>query len=107
MKAKYVLIMGAMLSFFVMSSVVEVTMANEVGKVNINTAAVEQLLELNGIGQTKAEAIVKYREEHGDFSAIDELVNVSGIGDVTLKVLSDAITVRDEDGEREEGVAEE
>lgn len=50
-------------------------------KVNINTATAEQLAEvLNGIGQSKAEAIVEYRNKNGAFEHIDELVNVKGIG---------------------------
>ncbi len=49
--------------------------------VDINTASVEQLADtLHGVGAAKAEAIVAYREEHGPFSHIDELVNVRGIG---------------------------
>jgi len=53
----------------------------ETAKVNINTASAEQLAEvLNGIGQSKAEAIVEYRNKNGAFEHIDELVNVKGIG---------------------------
>ncbi|OED40633.1 hypothetical protein AB833_11210 [Chromatiales bacterium (ex Bugula neritina AB1)] len=49
--------------------------------VNINTANALVLAEgLNGIGSAKAQAIVEYREQHGDFVSADELINVSGIG---------------------------
>lgn len=49
--------------------------------VNINTASAEEISEnLKGIGQSKAEAIVAYREAHGAFDHVDELVNVKGIG---------------------------
>lgn len=49
--------------------------------VNINTASAEEISEaLKGVGQSKAEAIVAYREAHGAFRHIDELVNVKGIG---------------------------
>lgn len=52
-----------------------------VSPVNINTANAEQISEaLKGIGQTKAEAIVAYRDTHGAFKHVDELVNVKGIG---------------------------
>ncbi len=51
------------------------------GPVNINTADAETLSEeLTGIGMSKAEAIVKYREQHGDFDVPEELLKVKGIG---------------------------
>ncbi|MDR6963599.1 ComEA family DNA-binding protein [Shewanella putrefaciens] len=52
----------------------------EVLTVNINTASVEELQELKGIGVAKAQAIVDYRTQNGKFNAIDDLANVSGIG---------------------------
>ena len=49
--------------------------------VNINTASAEQIAEnLNGIGLSKAELIVQYRQTHGAFTHVDELVNVKGVG---------------------------
>ena len=60
-----------------------VVFADEV--VNINTATVEQLADaLNGVGESKARAIVEYRESNGPFQHIDELVNVRGIGIATV-----------------------
>ena len=54
-------------------------------QVNINTADVETLSsELSGIGQSKAEAIVAYREQHGPYKQIEDLVNVKGIGMATI-----------------------
>lgn len=53
-------------------------------KININTATKEQLMTLTGIGEIKANSIISYREEHNGFKAIDELKNVSGIGEKTL-----------------------
>lgn len=53
-------------------------------KININTATKEQLMTLTGIGEVKANSIIAYREEHNGFKAIDELKNVSGIGEKTL-----------------------
>ena len=61
--------------------------------VNINTASVHQLQRINGIGETKARAIVEYREAHGGFKNADELVNVSGIGEKTLDGIRDRIIV--------------
>lgn len=56
------------------------TAVPDVLTVNINTASVEQLQELKGIGVAKAQAIVDYRTQNGKFNAIDDLANVSGIG---------------------------
>lgn len=61
--------------------------------VNINTASVHHLQRINGIGETKARAIVEYREAHGGFRSVDELVNVSGIGGQTLDAVRDQLTV--------------
>ena len=62
-------------------------------KVNINTATAEELETLSGIGPAKAQAIVAYRETNGPFSSVNDLVNVSGIGEKTLAKIIDDITV--------------
>jgi competence protein ComEA len=64
------------------------------GKVNINTASVEELQTLPGIGPTKASDIVKYRQENGLFSRVEDLLLVPGIGPKTLEDLREFITVR-------------
>lgn len=55
------------------------------GKVNINTATVSELETLPGIGPAKAQAIIEYRTQFGPFSSVEELINVSGIGEKTLE----------------------
>ncbi len=66
----------------------------ETGPIDINTASAEQLAEaLNGVGEARAEAIVSYREENGDFEHVDELVNVRGIGLQTVDRNRDSITL--------------
>ncbi len=64
------------------------------GKVNINRATAEELETLHGIGPAKAKAIIDYREKHGPFKAIDEIKNVSGIGEKTFEKLQDSITIK-------------
>ena len=69
------------------------TYSNVSKKVSINTASLSELQTLTGIGETKANAIIKYREEHGPFSKIEDLMNVSGIGDATFAKIKDNITI--------------
>ncbi len=69
-------------------------------KLNINTATVEELKELPKIGDKTANAIVKYREEHGEFKSVDELLNVKGIGKKKLELLRPLVTVDKKDGSK-------
>ncbi|KHE93611.1 MAG: ComEA family DNA-binding protein [Candidatus Scalindua rubra] len=62
-------------------------------KVNINTATAEELMSLKNIGKKKAESIVKYREEFGSFTTIEELKNVKGVGDKIFNKIRDQIVV--------------
>lgn len=68
--------------------------SQEAGKININTATSDELQNLPGIGPSKAEAIIAYREDSGLFQTIDDLKLVTGIGDKTLEKLQDFITVK-------------
>lgn len=52
--------------------------------ININTANVEELTKLKGIGVKKAEAIIAWRNENGNFKTVDQLLDVKGIGEATL-----------------------
>ncbi len=67
--------------------------ASASGAVNINTADVSGLTTISGIGKTRAEAIIAYREEHGAFLSVEDIRNVSGIGDATYEKIKDRITV--------------
>jgi competence protein ComEA len=61
--------------------------------VNINSATQAQLEELPGVGPVTAEAILQWRTDHGPFTAVDELLEVSGIGDATLAEIAPFVTL--------------
>ena len=63
------------------------------GLVDLNTADAEELMTLPGIGETRAKAIVAYREEHGPFTYVEDLIQVPGIGEGILEGLMDHVTV--------------
>ena len=63
------------------------------GKININHADINTLCELNGIGESKALAIIAYRETNGNFKSINDIMNVSGIGSSIFEKIKDDITV--------------
>ena len=62
-------------------------------KININTAGKDELMELTGIGEAKAESILKYREEHGSFQSIEELMQIEGIKEGVFNKIKDDITI--------------
>ena len=66
---------------------------DNISLININTDNQEQLMTLPGIGESKAAAIITYREENGRFSSKEDIKNVSGIGEATYANLKDLITV--------------
>ena len=65
---------------------------NQSNKININTATIEELMTLSGIGESKAKSIIKYREEN-PFKTIEDLKNVTGIGDNLFAQIKENITV--------------
>lgn len=64
-----------------------------VGKINLNTATYDDLVQLPGIGNVLAERILEYRKTHGNFTVIDELLNISGIGTAKFDKIKDYISV--------------
>jgi len=62
-------------------------------KVNLNTAGKEELMTLKGIGESKAEDIIRYRETYGPFERIEDIMNISGIKDAAFQKIKDSITV--------------
>lgn len=69
----------------------EVTATQEIHVVDINKAGIETLTLLKGIGVKRASAIVAYRELHGEFNSVDDLLNVKGIGAQMLQHNKDRI----------------
>lgn len=70
-----------------------VTKGTENIKININTAGKEELMTLTGIGEAKADDILKYREEHGSFGSIEELMQINGIKEGVFNKIKDDITI--------------
>ncbi|WP_338199187.1 helix-hairpin-helix domain-containing protein [Lactobacillus rizhaonensis] len=66
---------------------------NVSNKVNINTANVSQLQQLNGIGEKKAQQIIAYRQKSGEFKSLEDLMQVSGIGEKTFAALKDQLEI--------------
>lgn len=62
-------------------------------QVSINTGTLQELQTLTGVGESKAKAIIKYREENGLFNALEDIMNVSGIGNALFEKIKDSITL--------------
>ncbi|MBN2645897.1 MAG: helix-hairpin-helix domain-containing protein [Desulfuromonadaceae bacterium] len=61
--------------------------------ININTATAEQLQQVQGIGPSTAEKIVAYRQQHGAFTSLDQLVEIKGIGEKSLAKISGQLSL--------------
>lgn len=72
---------------------INIDLKEDNGKININTASKEELTTLPGVGESKAEAIIKYREDNGNYEKIEDIKNVSGIGESAFEKIKDNITV--------------
>ncbi|MBO0468506.1 helix-hairpin-helix domain-containing protein [Enterococcus plantarum] len=70
----------------------EESQSKDVNKINLNQASEAELQTLPGVGQKKAQEIIRYREENGGFKTIEEIKNISGFGEKTFEKLKDAIT---------------
>ena len=77
---------------FASASFIPVAVATD-GKININSATVEELTQLQKVGPKTAERIVAYRDTNGPFETVDDLMNVKGIGEKILALNKDRLTV--------------
>ena len=71
----------------------EQTLSRPTAPVNINTADIAELAGLPGIGEVLARRIVDYRNAHGSFTAVEQLTNVEGIGEGKLEAILEQITI--------------
>ena len=76
------------------SVVGEAAAGNKDGLININTADESVLSSIDGIGAGKAAAIVRYRQENGNFQSVQDIMKVSGIKEGTYEKIKDKITVK-------------
>lgn len=67
--------------------------SDETAKININTATKDELMNLSGIGESKADAIINYRKENGNFKKIEDIKNVDGIGDAVYEKINNNISI--------------
>jgi competence protein ComEA len=78
---------------FILGFCANVPAADDNGKININTATVEELAQLKGVGEKTAEKIIQFREEHGLFKNVADLEQVKGIGPKILADNLDKLTI--------------
>ena len=65
----------------------------DIERININTADVQKLCEISGIGEITAQKIIEYREENGPFKEVEELINISGISETDLILIAPFVTI--------------
>ena len=90
------LALPALVALFVLAAPAPILGAagdEKVARVNLNTASVEELTALPGIGPSYAKRIVDYREKNGPFKKVEDLLNVQGIGEKTFEKLRDRVTI--------------
>ena len=98
-------LIAALLLVFTLTATRVAAAAEERQKTNLNTASAQELTNLRGIGPKMAEAIIAYRESHGPFKSVEELVEVKGIGEKLMTSLRDQVSVNAAPGAAAEAAA--
>jgi competence protein ComEA len=75
------------------AALVQVAAAGEPVKIDLNKASAEELMQVKGIGKTYAQRIVEYRENNGQFTQIEDIMKVRGIGEKLFESVKDIIVV--------------
>jgi competence protein ComEA len=75
------------------AALVQVAAAGEPVKIDLNKASAEELMQIKGIGKTYAQRIVEYRENNGQFTQIEDIMKVRGIGEKLFESVKDIIVV--------------
>ena len=71
----------------------EKMMQTKMAKISVNSASLDELVTLPGVGKKKAEAIIAYREKYGNFTSIEQLAEVKGIGSKMVDKLKDKVSL--------------
>lgn len=74
-------------------TLVPMAMAEKPGKININTATTDELIQIKGIGDRYAQRIIEYREKNGPFHQVEDIMKIKGIGSKTFESIKDSIVV--------------
>jgi comEA protein len=90
---KWVLALSCLLLINSMVLAVEAGKEKSKELININTASAEELVQIPGVGQALAKRIIAFREKHGSFEKLEDLMKVRGIGEKNFKKMMDSITV--------------
>ena len=86
----------AVLTTALMMAWVVPVLAGDASKININTATIEELITLEGIGDTYAQRIIEFRDKNGPFQKAEDILKVKGIGEKIYEANQDRIVVSDE-----------
>ena len=90
------LLLPALIALFVLATPAPgfgAAVEEKIVRVNLNTASVEELVSLPGIGPSYAKRILDYREKNGPFKKVEDLLSIQGIGEKTLERIRDRVTV--------------